>query len=257
LGVEHGLVLNLFPGPTLPSQLSRVKNIIRTQMASPTLSVVIPAYNAARHLQACIASVATGGPLTEEIIVADGGSNDETSRIAAAQGAVFVSSPKGRGAQLARGAEAARAGWLLFLHADTVLRPGWAEAARNHMSNNPGMAGYFQFALNSPDPRARRLERVVAWRCRRLGLPYGDQGLLIHRELLAKIGGIPQIPLMEDVALARRIGRPRLAPLPAPALTSAEKWEREGWRRRSARNLLCLVLYFAGLPPALIAKLYG
>ena len=97
----------------------------------------------------------------------------------------------------------------------------------------------------------------MAWRCRVLALPYGDQGLLIHRDLLASVGGIRPLPLMEDVDLVRRLGRRRLVALDAAAITSAAKWQRQGWYRRSLRNLACLALYFAGVPPRLIARLYG
>ena len=90
-----------------------------------------------------------------------------------------------------------------------------------------------------------------------LALPYGDQGLLIHRDLLAAVGGIRPLPLMEDVDLVRRLGRRRLVALDAAAITSAAKWQRQGWYRRSLRNLACLTLYFAGVPPRLIARLYG
>ena len=88
----------------------------------------------------------------------------------------------------------------------------------------------------TPRRAARRLERLVAWRCRVLALPYGDQGLLISRALYEAVGGFRPLPLMEDVDLVRRLGRSRLPPLPVPAVTSAERWRREGWRRRSARN---------------------
>jgi hypothetical protein len=101
----------------------------------------------------------------------------------------------------------------------------------------------------------------VAWRCRVLALPYGDQGLLIHRDLLAAVGGIRPLPLMEDVDLVRRLvrrgGRARLVALDAVAVTSAERWRREGYAGRSARNLLCLSLWFAGVPPRIIARVYG
>ncbi|MBV9749748.1 MAG: hypothetical protein JO157_13135 [Acetobacteraceae bacterium] len=128
---------------------------------------------------------------------------------------------------------------------------------RAHMANKPGCAAYFRFALDSADSRARRLERWVAWRCRVLALPYGDQGLLIPRALLASVGGIRPLPLMEDLDLVRRIGRARLAALPIDAATSAARWEREGWRRRSLRNLGCLALWLAGVPPRAVARLYG
>jgi hypothetical protein len=125
------------------------------------------------------------------------------------------------------------------------------------MRTRPDAAGFFRFRLDSADPRARRLERAVAWRCRALALPYGDQGLLIHRGLLARAGGIRPLPLMEDVDLVRRLGRARLVALAADAVTSASKWERDGWYRRSARNLCCLGLYLCGVPPRAIARLYG
>lgn len=98
---------------------------------------------------------------------------------------------------------------------------------------------------------------MVAWRSRVLGLPYGDQGLLIHRDLLRRVGGVRPLPLMEDVDLIRRLGRGRLVALAADAVTSAARWEREGYARRSARNLMCLSLWFAGVPPWLIRKLYA
>jgi hypothetical protein len=120
-----------------------------------------------------------------------------------------------------------------------------------------GRAGYFRFALDDPSPVARRLERMVAWRCRALALPYGDQGLLIPRALYRAVGGFRPIPIMEDVDLVRRLGRRRLVALPAEALTSAERWRRDGWTWRSARNLVCLALWFLGVPPRLIRRLYG
>ncbi len=97
----------------------------------------------------------------------------------------------------------------------------------------------------------------MRWRCRVLALPYGDQGLLIHRHLLRQVGGVRALPLMEDVDLVRRLGRRRLVALDIAAITSAEKWRRQGWYRRSLRNFGCLALYFAGVRPSLIARLYG
>ncbi len=190
------------------------------------------------------------------IVVSDGGSADATSEIARAAGASVVAGPQGRGLQIAAGVAAARSPWLLLLHADTRLAPGWAAAAAAHMRAAPDRAGYFRFALDSADPRARRLERAVAWRCRALALPYGDQGLLITREVLEAAGGVRPLPLMEDVDLIRRLGRGRLVSLPADAVTSAARWERDGWRRRSARNLACLALWHAGVPPGWIAAIY-
>lgn len=217
------------------------------------LAVVIPALNAAATLGDTIAAVAAAAA---EVVVVDAVSTDATVAVARAAGARVLSAPRGRGVQLAAGIAAAREPWLLLLHADTLLDPAWSVAAAAHIAAGPARAAYFRFALASADPRARRLERAVAWRCRALGLPYGDQGLLIHRDLLAAVGGVPALPLMEDVALVRRIGRARLVALAAAAVTSAERWERDGWTRRSARNLTCLAGWFLGVPPARLARWY-
>ena len=151
------------------------------------------------------------------------------------------------------------ADWLLFLHADTKLDPGWNEAVEAFRANsvNNGKAAVFRFALDDPSHRARRLERMVAWRVRWLGLPYGDQGLLIHRDFYNAIGGFRPMPLMEDVDIVRRIGRERLVVLPVAARTSAARWRKDGWLIRSFRNLGCLALYFVGVSPRFIKRLYG
>lgn len=212
------------------------------------LSIIIPTLNAAALLPETLAAL-TG---QREVIIVDGGSTDATLAIAAAAGVRFMIAPRGRGTQLVTGIAAAKGPWLLLLHADTSLSANW----RTAMHSDPSRAGYFRFRLASNDPRARRLERLVAWRSRVLGLPYGDQGMLIHRDLLRQIGGMKPLPLMEDVDLVRRLGPSRLIPLNADAITSAQKWETQGYLRRSARNLFCLFLWFAGVPPRLIRHLY-
>ena len=217
------------------------------------LSVVIPALNAAAGLPATLAAL---GDIPAEVVLVDGGSTDGTADLAAQGGACVVRAPRGRGGQLAAGAAAARGPWLLLLHADTVLDPGWADAVRDAM-RDPGRAAYFRFALDDAAPAARRLERAVAWRCRVLALPYGDQGLLVHRELLEAAGGIRPLPLMEDVDLIRRLGRTRLVALPVAAVTSAARWRDQGYLRRSTRNLGCLALWFLGVPPRIIARVYA
>jgi rSAM/selenodomain-associated transferase 2 len=222
----------------------------------PAVTVVIPTLNAAPTLAVTLASlVVPDGQIQAEILVVDGGSNDATCVIAESAGARVITAARGRGIQLAAGVAAVRSPWLLLLHADTRLDPSWQDAVRRHTAD-AGRAGYFRFALDSADPRSRSLERAVGWRCSTLALPYGDQGLLIHRDLLTKIGGIRPLPLMEDVDLVRRLGRRRLVPLEARAITSARRWEHDGWRRRSLRNLLCLGLFFAGVPPRWICLLY-
>jgi len=216
-----------------------------------TLTVVIPTLNAASVLAGTVEAL--GGQA--EVVVSDGGSTDGTPAEARALGAIVVTGARGRGQQIAAGVGAARSPWLLLLHADTRLAPGWAAAAAAHMRMGAHRAGYFRFTLDSADPRARRLERAVAWRCRVLRLPYGDQGLLIARGLLDAVGGVRPLPLMEDVDLVQRLGR-RLVALPADAVTSGARWERDGWRRRSVRNLCCLGLWRVGVPASWVAQIY-
>jgi rSAM/selenodomain-associated transferase 2 len=237
---------------TVTAPAAVVKNELRTQPQALALTVVVPALNAERTLSGCLAAIGS----VRAVIVVDGGSSDATTDIARQAGATVIEAPRGRGGQIAAGIKAAEPGWVLVLHADTRLDVGWRDAARVHMANGGALAACFRFALDSDDPRARRLERAVAWRNRVLELPYGDQGLLIHTGLLDRIGGMRPLPLMEDVDIVRRIGRKRLVLLTPRAITSARKWEQEGWIRRSARNLLCLTLWFAGVPPKLIVRLY-
>jgi rSAM/selenodomain-associated transferase 2 len=223
-----------------------------------SLSVVIPTLNEAEAIAGLVAALA-GSRLVREIIVADGGSSDGTVEIAKGAGARVVKAPCGRGTQLAHGAAAAHGEWLLFLHADCRLDLSWEAAARRFLAapRAAARAGYFTLALDDPAPAARRLERVVAWRCRLFALPYGDQGLLIARRLYDEIGGFRPLPLMEDIDLARRLGRRRLAPIGARILASARRYRAGGYWRRPAKNLCCLGLYFLGLSPARIARLYG
>ena len=224
------------------------------------LSIVIPALDAAETLGAVIGAIEEGsdGALALEIVVVDGGSGDETAAIGARLGARVVEAPRGRGRQLIAGADAAAGEWLLFLHADTRLGPGWMSAAARHAGDpaNRETAAVFRFALDDVAARARRIERLVGWRCRFLALPYGDQGLLIGRAFYQALGGFKPIELMEDVDIIRRIGRDRLRVLDVPAITSAARYLAVGYMLRPLLNLFCLALYFLGVPPRLIARVY-
>jgi len=231
-------------------------------MSEPCLSVVVPTLNAAAVLPAALAALEGGrrAGLVAEVILADGASTDNTVAIAAGAGARVVDAgTPGRGSQLAAGAAAAGGEWLLFLHADTCLAPGWAQAVARALSDPAmaGRAGFFRLRLDDPAPQARLIERLANWRARRLGLPYGDQGLLIARAFYDRLGGFRLLPLMEDVEFVRRIGRRRLVALDGEAVTSAARYRRDGWWARPLRNLTLLSLYFLGLPPGWLRRLYG
>ena len=225
------------------------------------LSIVIPTVGSEPSLAACLAGLRADPKWRQdaEIVIVAAGETAATEQTATSAGARVVATDRGRGLQLGAGAHAARGEWLLFVHADTVLGTGWGQEAQAFIagSSSRERAGAFRLTLDDPAPAARRLEALVAWRCRALGLPYGDQGLLISRDFYDRLGGFAHVPLMEDVALVRRIGRGRLHLFETAALTSAARYRRAGYLRRSARNLGCLALYFLGVPPRLIARVYG
>ncbi len=212
------------------------------------LSVIIPTRDAGAVLPACLATLFEGVEtgLIRELIISDGGSGDGTSDIAEEAGARLITGPPSRGGQLRRGADAASGAWLLFLHADTRLSPGWTEAVRAQMADS--RPAWFRLRFDDGSLPARLVAGWANLRARVLALPYGDQGLLIARSEYDAVGGYPDIPLMEDVAMARRLGR-RMRGMPATALTSAERYRRDGWLRRGARNLTLLARYFAGADP--------
>jgi rSAM/selenodomain-associated transferase 2 len=200
--------------------------------------------------------------IVQEAIVVDGGSSDGTRAIAEAAGTHLIEAPRGRGSQLDAGAHAARGDWLLFLHADTVLDPGWAEEAQGFIKRvqtgrRDEAAAAFRFALDDDGAMPRFIERLVVWRCCLFGLPYGDQGLLISRRLYRRLGGFRPLPLMEDVDLVRRLKRRELVLLQSRAVTSGERYRREGYLARSLRNLGCMLLYYLRVPPRVLARIYG
>lgn len=229
------------------------------------LSVVIPTLNSEETLTATLSALMPGAlsGLVQEVVITDGGSTDATAAIADDAGAVWVTSPHAnRGAQLCAGADAARAPWLLFLHADTVLAPGWHTVVQAHISAHQsvsasGQAATFQFRLDDRGVAPRTVEAAVWLRTKALKLPYGDQGLLISRALYDDIGGYRPVQLMEDVDIVRRIGRRRLTDLPAVAKTSAARYRATGYVRRIARNQMCLALYFLNVSPERLSHLYG
>jgi rSAM/selenodomain-associated transferase 2 len=227
------------------------------------ISVVIPTLNAEERLASTLAALvpAAVDGLVREVIVADGGSTDRTLDIADAAGAEIVRCQAGRGMQLMAGAEKARFPWLLFLHADTALEPGWHAEAKSFIDTveaqraSPAAAAFW-FSLDDTGFAPRIVETGVALRCALFKLPYGDQGLLVPARLFHEIGGYKPLPLMEDVDIVRRLGRRRIVMLRSRAITSAARYRRDGYSRRVVRNLSCLALYFLGAPVQKISRFY-
>jgi len=220
------------------------------------VAVVISTLNAAATLAAALESVAALAP--HRLIVADGGSSDQTVVLASQLGARVVFGRVGRGTQLTAGADAASgADWLLFLHGDSRLSEQAPAAIQAFIADpaNRERAGWFDLRLDDDHPAARRLEQVAAWRSRALALPYGNQGLLIARSFYERLGGHRPVALLEDLDLARRLGRARLVRLPAEVIVSATPWRENGYLARSARNLLLVSAWFLRVPSALLLRL--
>lgn len=218
------------------------------------ISVIIPTLNSASTLERILRQL---NGSVECLIVVDGGSNDSTLEIATRHEATLIFSAASRGHQLRVGGGVAKSEWLLFLHADTLMDDGWEVGIYEFLRGcDREDCGVFAFALDDVSPHARRVERLANWRSCKFGLPYGDQGLLISREFYTTIGGFRSLPLMEDVDIIRRIGKSRLKNVAVRAVTSPIRYQNTGWWLRPALNLFLLGLYFLGLSPHFIAKLY-
>jgi rSAM/selenodomain-associated transferase 2 len=193
------------------------------------LSIVLPVLDEAGRLETVLTELIRGCP-GADVVVADGGSRDGSVEIAArVPGVRVVSSARGRARQMNRGAAATTGDVLLFLHADTRLPRGAAGAVEEAL-RDPGVAyGRFDIAFDNPRPVFRMIAGLMDLRSRLTGICTGDQGIFVRRADFERLGGYPEIPLMEDIALTRRLKRVgRLAPLALRVTTSARRWERNG-----------------------------
>jgi len=221
------------------------------------ISIVIPTWNAAGTIGPTLACLFEGvnAGLVRELIIADGGSDDDIAELADEVGAVFITSDKGRGKQLNAGAKVAQAPWIFFVHADTVLSDDWHKAIWDHIQNQ-SEAGYGKLAFDDAALMARVVSSGANLRSRLFGLPYGDQTLLVSRKLLKHVGGYRDIPLMEDVAIARKL-RGRLRRLDLTATTSAKRYKRQGWFKRPTKNMMLLAQFLLGAAPEKLAAKYS
>jgi glycosyltransferase involved in cell wall biosynthesis len=218
------------------------------------ISVIIPTLNAERLLPRCFDSLipAAVRGVVREVIVSDAGSSDGTLDIADGAGAHIVHARKGRGMQFIEGAAIAKSDWLLFLHPETSLEPGWeveAESFINQALMERPRAAVFRFALEDFGGEARRAEAKANLRASLFALPYGDQGLLIPKRLYQKTGGYRALADMEDADLVRRIGRRRLVGLRARAVNVARP-PKSAWR-----GLALTLLHALRVPSGVLAKL--
>jgi rSAM/selenodomain-associated transferase 2 len=221
------------------------------------IGVVIPTFNEAQTLPALLddlRELATLLPL--DPVVVDGGSSDGTRARAAAGGARVVDALCGRAIQLNRGAMVARGEWLLFLHADCRLGADARAALLTALAPAAGVhAAVFRFAIDLPPFWRRFIETGQAVREILSGLAYGDQGLLVRRELFQSVGGYPDLPLMEDVAMIRLLRRrTRVARLAAPLVTSGRRYQQGGVLWTWLKHTALISLYLSGASPTRLAR---
>ena len=220
------------------------------------LSIVIPTLNSTNLISSTLLSLSEGieASLIKELIISDGNSTDDIKKLSNDIGAVFIKGQKGRGTQLHRGAIKATGEWILFIHSDTVLPPGWAIAFLKHIKNQEN-AGYCKLSFDDPSLIAKVISFGANLRSSIFKLPYGDQGLLISKKLYNEIGGYPDLPLMEDVAIVKLL-KQKIQLVPVTIKTSAFKYKRDGWLKRSINNITLLIRFKFGADPRELAKLY-
>jgi hypothetical protein len=231
-------------------------------LASPEkISVIIPVLNEAAILPRTLAQFKDYPDL--ELIVVDGGSDDDTGAVAQGFEARLLTTAPGRAGQMNQGAKSATGDILLFLHADTLLPPRFPDLIRHTLAPEDVVAGAFDLQIDGQTPGLRWVERGVKWRSRWFQMPYGDQGLFLRPSVFWAVGGFPDLPIMEDFALVQRLQRQGRIALPDPAshpstcvLTSGRRWQKLGVFRTTLINQLVIAGYFLGIPPARLASWY-
>lgn len=225
-------------------------------MEKINLSVIIPVLNEAETIAQTLESLQTP---SVEIIVVDGGSTDQTIPIAQTKGVKLVLSPEpGRAMQMNTGAKYATAETLLFLHADTQLPENYPQLVKETLVNPKTIAGAFQLKINHQNFLLRIIEKGVNARSRFLQMPYGDQGIFLKKATFEKMGGFPDLPIMEDFQLIqnlRKQGKIQLAS--ASVVTSARRWKKLGVIKTTLINQIVILGYFLGISPTELRQWYS
>ena len=219
------------------------------------ISVIIPTLDEEVSLPVTLRQLADHPDV--ELIVVDGGSTDRTIEIAQQfTPYVFVSRP-GRARQMNVGARHATGDILLFLHADTFLMPGALDEIQRRIVGDGAIGGAFDLHVDSGRRRCQVAARVASHRAHWLRLPSGDQGIFVWRQVFGALGGFPEIPLMEDVAFARRLRRAgRLIFLPFGLVTSGRHWNANGVLKTMFVNWWVTILFFLGIPPRQLRRIH-
>jgi len=223
----------------------------------PTLSFIVPVLNEAASIARFLESLRASCQHCCEIIVVDGGSDDATPALAARLCDRVVVSRKGRAIQMNAGAQQASAAIFCFLHADSSLPRHADHAIRAALANKVRNWGHFDVRLSGNHPLLRIVERLMNWRSRLTGITTGDQALFVTREAFEAVGGFPEIALMEDIAMSRKLkSNSPPACLSQRLVTSSRRWERNGVLRTIFLMWKLRLLYFLGTDPARLAQRY-
>lgn len=220
-----------------------------------TLSVIVPTLNEERDLSATLQHARQPG--VREIIVVDGGSIDSTRALAVRYADAVLTAPQGRAAQMNTGAAHATGDILLFLHADTLVPDGYAQAILRACATSAVVGGRFDVHLAASGVLVRLTETLMNLRSRLTGIATGDQAIFVRRATFEQLGGFARIPLMEDVELSRRLKRAgRIACLRERVTTSARRWQQDGVVRTILLMWTLRLLYFFGASPSQLKRLY-
>ena len=226
--------------------------------APPSLSIVIPVLNESAGVVAFLNALATYRARSAEVIVVDGGSSDDTVSRAKPLADFVLSSARGRAMQMNAGAAIARGDVILFLHADTRLPPDFDKLIHEGLARSQHAWGRFDVAIEGSHPLLPIVGTSMNVRSRLTAIATGDQAMFVTREAFDAVGGFPEIALMEDVALSRRLkGVSRPLCLRARVTTSGRRWESRGVVRTILLMWRLRLAYFFGASPDDLARRYG
>ncbi|MGI8504672.1 MAG: TIGR04283 family arsenosugar biosynthesis glycosyltransferase [Hassallia sp.] len=225
------------------------------KITTPKISIIIPVLNEAENIRQAIAC--TQPSTNIEVIVVDGGSEDDTYKIADDLDVTIISSVPDRAVQMNKGARLANGDILLFLHADTRLPAGYDVMIRTVLQKTGTVAGAFALRIDAEVASLRLVEWGVNMRSRFWQMPYGDQAIFLTKETFNKIGNFPELPFMEDFEIMRRLKRiGRITIIPVPVITSARRWLQKGIWKTTLINQIIIIAYLLGVPPQRLIRWY-
>jgi len=254
-GGDKVLAQTLATADSVPFFMPELNDVDIVEDIPTGISVIIPTFNEADRVNQTINSIFQG--FNTECIVVDGGSEDDTEQRAVEHGAKFFRSAPGRAVQMNYGAEKASGPLLLFAHADTTLPANWDKAVRKVLQDKSTALGSFRLQVRERVRGISWIERGAYIRSRFLHQPYGDQGLFMRLADFQRAGGYPELPIMEDVELVRRLrDYGRTVTLSNCVLTSCRRWKRLGVLRTTLYNQLVISGYILGIAPERLARFY-